>query len=108
MDGTGRAYDRADGVRVLVTGSTSGLGAAMAAALLEAGAVVAVTGREHSRARSVGGELGAAHRARAGAFRLMSAKRAASTAPSAAAFGTLSGVDVLVNNTGIGMRTVNP
>ena len=40
---------RADGVRVLVTGGTSGLGHAMAAALIDAGAHVAVTGRHPER-----------------------------------------------------------
>jgi NAD(P)-dependent dehydrogenase (short-subunit alcohol dehydrogenase family) len=35
--------------RVLVTGATSGLGAAMAAALAEAGARVMVTGRDEAR-----------------------------------------------------------
>ena len=34
-----------DGVRALVTGSTSGLGLAMASALASAGASVVVTGR---------------------------------------------------------------
>src|SRR5690348_4589847 len=50
---------RADGVRVLITGGTSGLGAAMATALVDAGARVALTGRDDARARSVAGPLGA-------------------------------------------------
>jgi gluconate 5-dehydrogenase len=53
-------------IRVLITGATSGLGAAMAAALVEAGA------------------------------RVMGARDA------------WDGIDMLVNNAGIGMRTVNP
>jgi NADP-dependent 3-hydroxy acid dehydrogenase YdfG len=52
---------RADGVRVLITGATSGLGAAMAAALLDAGAVVAITGRQAERAERAAAELMAAH-----------------------------------------------
>ena len=50
---------RADGVRVLVTGGTSGLGAAMARALVDAGARVAVTGRDAARARAAADDLGA-------------------------------------------------
>ena len=37
-----------NGMRVLVTGATSGLGAAMAAALAEAGARVLVAGRDQA------------------------------------------------------------
>jgi short-subunit dehydrogenase involved in D-alanine esterification of teichoic acids len=46
------ASARADGVRVLITGGTSGLGAAMAAALLDAGAAVAITGRAAAHAEA--------------------------------------------------------
>jgi NADP-dependent 3-hydroxy acid dehydrogenase YdfG len=49
---------RADGIRVLITGGTSGLGAAMATALLDAGATVAITGRDTDRAQSAARELG--------------------------------------------------
>jgi len=48
------------GIRVLVTGATSGLGAAMAAALAEAGARVMVTGRDQARAEATAAELGSA------------------------------------------------
>jgi gluconate 5-dehydrogenase len=95
---------RADGVRVLITGGTSGLGAAMAVALLDAGATVAITGRDPSRtgaaARELGtGCLGVGMDVRdeedvvRGVDRLVD---------------QLGGLDVLVNNAGIGMRTVNP
>jgi NAD(P)-dependent dehydrogenase (short-subunit alcohol dehydrogenase family) len=95
---------RADGVRVLVTGGTSGLGAAMATALLDAGATVAITGRDTDRAEATARELGSGcvgvgmdvrdeeHVAR-GVDRVVD---------------ELGGLDVLVNNAGIGMRTVNP
>src|SRR4051812_49900564 len=49
-----------DGVRALVTGSTSGLGLAMASALAAAGASVVVTGRSAERAAEVAERLGAA------------------------------------------------
>ena len=52
------ASARADGVRVLITGGTSGLGAAMAAALLDAAALVAVTGRDAARAGAAARNLG--------------------------------------------------
>lgn len=47
-----------NGFRVLVTGATSGLGAAMAAALAEAGARVMVTGRDRARAEAAASALG--------------------------------------------------
>ena len=51
-----RAAVRLDGVRILVTGASSGLGLAMARALLEGGATVALASRPGPR-------LGAARRA---------------------------------------------
>ena len=48
-----------DDTRVLVTGATSGLGRAMAHALLRAGARVAVTSRDRERAQATAAELGA-------------------------------------------------
>ena len=49
---------QADGVRVLITGGTSGLGAAMAADLVDAGAAVAVTGRDAARVEAATRTLG--------------------------------------------------
>ena len=46
------------GVRALVTGATSGLGLAMARALVEAGARVAITSRDAERAAHAVGDLG--------------------------------------------------
>lgn len=94
---------RLDGVRALITGATSGLGRAMAQGLAEAGARVAITGRDEGRAaeaaRDLPGATGLALDARdersvAAAVERLDAE--------------WGGIDLLVNNAGIGMRTVNP
>ncbi|MEV4759720.1 SDR family oxidoreductase [Micromonospora sp. NPDC049559] len=92
-----------DKTRVLVTGGTSGLGLAMASALAEAGATVAVTGRSGERASAVAAEL-------PGAFGIeLDVRDEASVAGAVdEAWSRLGGIDLLVNNAGLGMRTVNP
>jgi gluconate 5-dehydrogenase len=97
---------RADGVRVLITGGTSGLGAAMAAALVEAGARVAVTGRDAGRAESAARGLAGDGTAVGIGMDVRDEDDVARGV--AAAREALGGLDVLVNNAGIGMRTVNP
>jgi NAD(P)-dependent dehydrogenase (short-subunit alcohol dehydrogenase family) len=92
------------GTRVLVTGATSGLGRAMAEALVEAGADVAVTGRDRSRAEAVAAELGR----RAVGLQLDVRDEASVQSAVYEAYERLGAIDVLVNNAGIGMRTVNP
>ena len=95
------------GVRVLVTGSTDGLGLAMAQALLAAGAAVAVNGRRADRVEAAAKRLGGpAAGVQAAVFDVRD--EAAVDAGVQAAAAALGGLDVLVNNAGIGMRTVNP
>jgi NAD(P)-dependent dehydrogenase (short-subunit alcohol dehydrogenase family) len=90
-------------MNVLVTGGTSGLGFAMAAALAGAGASVALTGRSAERASSVAVQL-------PGAVGIELDTRDESSVARAVdrAWSEFGGIDMLVNNAGIGMRTVNP
>jgi NAD(P)-dependent dehydrogenase (short-subunit alcohol dehydrogenase family) len=95
---------RLSGTRAVVTGATSGLGKAMAEALVAAGARVAVTSRERSRADAAAAALGA----EAVGIELDVRDEASVHAGADEVYERLGGVDVLVNNAGIGMRTVNP
>jgi NAD(P)-dependent dehydrogenase (short-subunit alcohol dehydrogenase family) len=89
--------------RVLLTGGTSGLGLAMASALAHAGASVVLTGRDAGRAEQVAATLpgasGLGLDTRDGASVLSAVQAAADR---------LGAIDLLVNNAGLGMRTVNP
>jgi NAD(P)-dependent dehydrogenase (short-subunit alcohol dehydrogenase family) len=91
-------------VRALVSGAGSGLGRAMATALVQAGAQVILTSRQAERARAVAAELGA------GAVGLELDVRSEQSVQALVeeAWRRLGGIDLLVNNAGIGMRTVNP
>jgi len=90
-------------VRALVTGGTNGLGLAMASALAASGAAVALTGRSGERARFAAADL-------PGAIGIELDVRSESSVAGAVdeAWSRLGGIDLLVNNAGIGMRTVNP
>jgi NAD(P)-dependent dehydrogenase (short-subunit alcohol dehydrogenase family) len=95
--------ERLDGLRALITGSTSGLGRSMAEALVEAGARVAVTGRNEDAARAVAGDL-----PNAIGVGIDTRVEASVEAAVSRVWDELGGIDLLVNNAGIGMRTVNP
>lgn len=92
------------GTRALVTGATSGLGLAMARALVDAGARLAITSRDAGRARRAAADLGR------GVLGLALDVRdeGAVAAGVVEVREHLGGIDLLVNNAGIGMRTVNP
>jgi NAD(P)-dependent dehydrogenase (short-subunit alcohol dehydrogenase family) len=92
------------GARALVTGATSGLGLAMARALVDAGARVAVTSRDAERAENAAAGLGPGVLGLA----LDARDEGAVAAGVAEVWERLGGIDLLVNNAGIGMRTVNP
>ncbi len=90
--------------RALVTGATSGLGLAMSRALVDAGARVAITSRDAERARHAAADLGRGVLGLA----LDARDEVAVAAGVAEIWDRLGGIDLLVNNAGIGMRTVNP
>jgi NAD(P)-dependent dehydrogenase (short-subunit alcohol dehydrogenase family) len=88
--------------RVLVTGGTTGLGRAMTAALATAGAQVVLTSRDRARAEAAAAEIGAI------GIELDVRDEPSVRSGVEAAYERLGGLDVLVCNAGIGMRTVNP
>ena len=95
---------RLDGTRALVTGATSGLGLAMAEALIDAGARVAVSSRSRARAESVAVRLGSS----AVGLELDVRDELSVQESVHELYARWGGLDVLVNNAGIGMRSVNP
>ena len=88
--------------RAVITGGTSGLGLAMAEALVNAGAGVVLTSRDRARAEAAAAAIGAV------GIEMDVRDERSVDAGVEAAYERLGGVDVLVANAGIGMRTVNP
>jgi NAD(P)-dependent dehydrogenase (short-subunit alcohol dehydrogenase family) len=98
-------------LRALVTGGTSGLGLAMAGALVEDGAHVVLTGRDADRAAAVAARLGSSGTAgpgRAHGLGVDTRDEDAVASGTDRALALLGGLDVLVLNAGLGMRSVNP
>jgi len=98
---------RLRGKRALVTGGSSGIGAAIALALADEGVSVVVQGRDRERASAVAGEVAA--KGVASSFVLGDVTSDADTdAMAAAAFEALGGIDILVNSAGGVVPAGNP
>ncbi|MEU4194327.1 SDR family NAD(P)-dependent oxidoreductase [Kribbella sp. NPDC026611] len=86
-----------DGKRALVTGSTNGIGQAIAIALAGEGAAVIVHGRDAERARSTAGAISAAGGTAAAVLGELTDQAGVRSLADAAA-AAFGGVDILVNN----------
>src|SRR5262249_34578214 len=86
---------RLEGLRILVTGGTSGIGAEIVERLRSEGAAVVLTGRDEARGREVAARTGA------GFVRADARNSAAVRASVAEAAARLGGVDALVANAGV-------
>ncbi len=91
---------RLDGRRALVTGSTRGLGLAIARAMAEQGARVLINSRTADECRAVAGTLSAAGHD-AGALPFDAADGPGRAAALASLDDAARGIDILVNNAGI-------
>ena len=95
-----------EGVRALVTGGTSGLGFAMSQALAEAGAHVILTGRTRQRVDAAAKAIAIDTHVTGQVMDVRDEQSVSAGVDHALMI--LDDIDVLVNNAGIGMRTVNP
>ncbi|MDG2343964.1 MAG: SDR family NAD(P)-dependent oxidoreductase [Flavobacteriales bacterium] len=84
------------GLKVLITGGSSGIGKATAKKLAKEGAVVAITGRDKKKLDAVASEINAIP------IHLDVTKYNSIAVKTLDAFHSMGGIDVLVNNAGIG------
>ncbi|MEX2532125.1 MAG: SDR family oxidoreductase [Gemmatimonadota bacterium] len=102
MEGEKRRDPQVEGKVVLVTGSTRGIGLAIAAALLEDGAQVMISSRDPTRVERVVQEFSSAHEGRVAGVAADVRKPADCEALVEATVDRFEGLDVLVNNAGVG------
>jgi len=94
--------------RVLITGATDGLGRGLALALAKRRATVLIHGRDAARAEALAGELRATGAAAARVYLADLASLAEVRALAKAVLAAEPGLDVLVNNAGIGSTVPTP
>ncbi|MFT4110818.1 SDR family NAD(P)-dependent oxidoreductase [Propionicimonas sp.] len=92
-------------MRSLVTGATSGLGAAFARALAAQGSDLVIVARDAGRLAAAAAELGAAHGVEVDVLRADLSVEADLQTVAAALESTERPVDLLVNNAGFGIHT---
>jgi NAD(P)-dependent dehydrogenase (short-subunit alcohol dehydrogenase family) len=95
---------RLDGKTALVTGGTKGLGLAMARALAEAGANIALCSRHADEARQAAGQIADATGRRAAGFEADITRSDSIARLAADIKGALGPVDILINNAGCNVR----
>src|SRR5262249_28458009 len=100
----GEMSDGIQGKAAVVTGSTKGIGLAVAEALLEAGAKVVISARNAGEVESVGRRLAGAHRDSVTWKPCDVRVEAEVEALFQAADQAFGGVDILVNNAGVGLH----
>ncbi len=99
---------RLDGKIALVTGGSKGLGNAMATALAEAGADIAICSRHGEEARAAAEAIAASTGRRVKGFEVDVADRASVVKMALECRNTFGPVDILVNNAGINIRKPAP
>jgi gluconate 5-dehydrogenase len=100
-------YSGIAGKRILITGASSGLGLAMAEALVKEGAKVFISGRDQKKIDQAVSSFKPPPGECMGA--IINVRDEQSIEKGLAEMVQLwGGIDVLINNAGIGMRTVNP
>ena len=95
---------RLDGKVALVTGGGRGIGRAIAEALLEAGAAVAITARDEGRAKAAAAELAQKTQGRCLGLGLEVRDQGQVETVVARTIAELGGLHILVNNAGVNIR----
>jgi short-subunit dehydrogenase len=92
------AYPQYEGKTAVITGASSGIGAAVARLLYEHGAVLVLTARSVDKLEALAAELGP----RAHAIRMDVTDEDGVRAAFDSIFGTFGNIDILINNAGFG------